>query len=139
LSQRVIKHRWIHLVGCIKGIKCSAPSWACGIILFFVFSCSFSDRSVLTPKCLPNLRHQKVCGSALVLIDYGINYNFSNHVKMPTLSCWVNPIPLYVNWIVPRRSPWGATSFEELTSTLYRWVSGCHFLPSWGGVGICLV
>jgi uncharacterized protein YggT (Ycf19 family) len=57
----------------------------------------------------------------------------SNHLKRLILSSWVNTIPLYVNWIVPRRSPWGATSFEELTSTLFRCVSGCHFLPSGGG------
>jgi hypothetical protein len=59
------------------------------------------------------------CSVSTVMMVY-------NHLKMLILSRWVNTIPLYVSWIVPRRSPWGATSFEELPSALYRWVCGCH-------------
>jgi uncharacterized membrane protein YhaH (DUF805 family) len=58
---------------------------------------------------------------------------------MLILSRWVDLVPLCVNWIVPSRSPWGATSGEELTSALYRWVSDCHSMPSGGRVDICLV
>jgi hypothetical protein len=63
----------------------------------------------------------------------------SNHLKMLILSRWVNLVPLCVKRIFPSRSPWGATSGEELTSALYRLVSDCHSIPSWGGVEICLV
>jgi hypothetical protein len=47
------------LDGCTKGIQASAPLEA--IRLVFVFLCLFSGHWVFTAKCLPNLRHQKVC------------------------------------------------------------------------------
>jgi hypothetical protein len=54
---------------------------------------------------------------------------------MLILSRWVNLVPLCVNRIVPRRSSWGATSVEDLTSALYRWVGDCRSTTSWGVVG----
>jgi hypothetical protein len=64
---KVIINSNVHLIGAIIFM------WIPFQVYFLSerVSFSFSDHWVFTEKCLTNLRHQKVCESAFVLIDYG--------------------------------------------------------------------